>query len=122
MRRSICVCEPAAARAGQTYTWKFHYTTSTALPKGTRVKFDLLSKGRDIDWEIPTVDVDGDANVIYAEMENGTILKAKEIETPDSIAPQYEFTLPSPVKIGGETHDCHRRPTKRGCRSERIWE
>lgn len=102
MRRSICVCEPAAARAGQTYTWKFHYTTSTALPKGTRVKFDLLSKGRDIDWEIPTVDVDGDANVIYAEMENGTILKAKEIETPDSIAPQYEFTLPSPVKIGGK--------------------
>ncbi len=100
MRRSICYSDPSVARAGQNSTWKFHYTTATALPKGTRLKFDLLSKGRDIDWEVPTTNLDEDANVIYAEMENGTIIKAEEIETPDSIVPQYEFVLPSAVKIG----------------------
>lgn len=100
MRRSICYSDPSVARAGQTSTWKFHYTTSTALPKGTRLKFDLLSKGRDIDWEVPSTNFEEDANVIYAEMENGTILKAEEIETPDSIVPQFEFVLPSPMKVG----------------------
>lgn len=100
MRRSICYSEPSVARAGQTSTWKFHYTTSAPLSKGARLKFDLLSKGRDIDWEVPSTDFNEDANVIYAEMENGTVLKADEIETPDSIVPQYEFVLPSPMKIG----------------------
>lgn len=100
MRRSICYSEPSVARAGQISTWKFHYTTATPLPKGTRLKFDLLSKGRDIDWEIPTTDHGEDANVIYGELENGTILTAEEIETPDGIVPQYEFVLPSPLKIG----------------------
>lgn len=100
MRRSICYSDPSVARAGQTSTWKFHYTTSTSLPKGTRLKFDLQSKGRDIDWEVPSINFEEDANVIYAEMENGTILQATEIETPDSIVPQYEFVLPSPLKVG----------------------
>ena len=100
MRRSICYSDPSVARAGQISTWKFIYTTSMSLPKGTRLKFDLLSKGRDIDWEVPSVNLEEDGNVIYAELENGTILPAEEIETPDSIVPQYEFVLPSPVKIG----------------------
>ena len=100
MRRSICYSDPSVARAGQTATWKFIYTTSMSLPKGTRLKFDLLSKGRDIDWEVPSTNLQEDSNVIYAELENGTILQADEVETPDSIVPQYEFVLPSPVKIG----------------------
>ena len=100
MRRSICYSEPSVARAGQTATWKFHYTTATALPKGTRLKFDLQSKGRDIDWEVPGTRLDEDANVIYGELENGTILQAEEVETPDSIVPQFEFVLPSPLKVG----------------------
>ncbi len=100
MRRSICYSDPSVARAGQTSTWKFIYTTSMSLPKGTRLKFDLLSKGRDIDWEVPSINLEEDGNVIYAELDNGTILQAEEIETPDSIVPQYEFVLPSPVKIG----------------------
>ncbi len=54
MRRSNCDCEPNQGRAGEVNTWKFMYTTTTALTKGTRLKFDLQSKGRDIDWEIPT--------------------------------------------------------------------
>lgn len=100
MRRSICYSEPPVARAGQTSTWKFHYTTSAPLPKGTRFKFDILSKGRDIDWEVPSTNLEEDANVIHAELEDGTILKANEVETPDSIVPQFEFVLPVPLKIG----------------------
>src|SRR5690349_18048394 len=100
MRRSICYSEPSVARAGQTSTWKFHYTTATALPKGTCVKFDLLSKGRDIDWEISTISLKEDANVICALLENGTVLQAVEIDTPEGIVPQYEFVLPSPLQVG----------------------
>ncbi len=101
MRRSICYCEPSLARAGEVNTWKFMYTTSTALPKGTRLKFDLQSKGRGIDWEIPTVNLKSGRNVIFAHLENGKILQAKEVETPDSITPSFEFILPTPVEIGG---------------------
>jgi len=100
MRRSICYSEPQVARTGQTSTWKFHYTTATTLPKGTRLKFDLLSPGRDIDWEVPSADLDEEANVIFAELEDGEIIELEEVETPDSIVPQYEFTLPVPLKIG----------------------
>lgn len=100
MRRSICYCEPQVARAGQTSTWKFHYTTATNLPKGTRLKFDALSQGRDIDWEVPSVNLDDEANVIFVELEDSEIIELEEIETPDSIVPQYEFTLPEALKIG----------------------
>ncbi len=51
MRRSICHCEPAQALAGEINTWKFVYTLSSALPKGTVMRFDMLSDGRSIDWE-----------------------------------------------------------------------
>lgn len=100
MRRSICYTEPSVARAGQTATWKFHYTTSSPLPKGTRLKFDLQSKGRDIDWEVPTTSFDQDTNVIWAQLEDGTTLAAEEVETPDSIVPQFEFVLPTNLKVG----------------------
>jgi hypothetical protein len=100
MRRSICYSEPSVARAGQSSTWKFHYTTANPLPKGTRLKFDLQSKGRDIDWEVPSTSLKEDANVIYALLEDETLLQAEEIETPDSIVPQFEFVLPSPLKVG----------------------
>jgi hypothetical protein len=100
MRRSICYSEPSVARAGQTSTWKFHYTTANPLPKGTRLKFDLQSKGRDIDWEIPSTSLERDYNVIYALLENETVIPAREVETPDSVVPQYEFVLPSQVKVG----------------------
>ncbi|NGX61371.1 MAG: hypothetical protein K940chlam9_00856 [Chlamydiae bacterium] len=102
MRRSICHTQPPITRAGEVGTWRFLFTTATSLPKGTRLKFDLQSAGRDIDWQIPTADLSQEGNVIYAEMEDGEILEAKEIETPDSFVPQFEFTLPSPIKIGGQ--------------------
>lgn len=100
MRRSICYCEPNYALAGETRTWKFIYTPSTTLPKGTKLKFDLQSKGREIDWQIPSINLKKSDPVIYAQLENGKILTALEVETPDSFVPQYEFILPSSVSAG----------------------
>lgn len=101
MRRSICYTEPSSAMAGERNTWLFVYTTSTPMPKGTKLKFDLQTKGRDIDWEIPTSNLKKTNNVIYAHLDNGKILQAKEIEVPDCFTPQYEFVLPSEVPAGG---------------------
>lgn len=92
MRRAICYCEPTTALAGETNTWKFIYT-GPALPKGTRLKFDLMSKGRNIDWEIPSVQVKGGKNVIYG-MIGEKVVTAKEVPVAHSGVPQYEFTLP----------------------------
>jgi hypothetical protein len=100
MRRSICHCEPNLALAGEVNTWKFVYTTSTPLPKGTRLKFDLLSKGREIDWEVPSTTVKDKKNVIWAETSDGKILTAKEIEKTSDFTPSFEFTLPAEIKAG----------------------
>ena len=100
MRRSICSCEPAAALAGDVATWKFSYTTATSLPKGTRLKFDLLSKGRAIDWEIPSIQTKDKTNTIWAEIPGGKVLTAKEISSAEEHTPAFEFTLPSEIKSG----------------------
>lgn len=100
MRRSICYCEPNYALAGEARIWKFIYTPSATLPKGTRLKFDLQSKGREIDWQIPSVNLKKPGPVIYAQLSNGKILPATEVETPDSVVPQYEFILPSAIEAG----------------------
>lgn len=102
MRRSICVCEPSLAKAGQVGTWKFHYTSSVALPKGTRLKFDMQSRGRSIDWETPTAHLKEKRNVIYLQLEKGEVIEGKEVEVPDRIIPQYEFTLPVALRSGGK--------------------
>lgn len=100
MRRSICYTEPALAMAGEVNTWKFVYTPSINLPKGARLKFDLMSKGRDIDWEIPTANLKKPKNVIYALLENGKVLPAKEVENKKSLTPYFEFILPAPMQAG----------------------
>jgi hypothetical protein len=100
MRRSICYCEPTYALAGEAKTWKFIYTPSTNLPKGTKLKFDLQTKGREIDWEIPSTNLKQGGGVIYALLGKGKVLSPIEIDVPDSFAPQYEFTLPSPLQAG----------------------
>lgn len=100
MRRSVCYCEPSTALAGEVNTWKFIYTSAVNLPKGTKLKFDLESKGRNIDWEIPTANLKDTSNVIYAKLDNGKILQAKEIDIPDSLAPHFEFTLTSELAAG----------------------
>lgn len=100
MRRSICYCNPPQAIAGETNTWMFVYTTSVALPKGTKMKFDLMSNGRDLDWELPTSNLKKTKNVIFAKLDNGKILQAKEIETPDRIYPLFEFIVPEALPLG----------------------
>lgn len=100
MRRSICYCEPNYALAGESNTWKFIYTPSTTLPKGTKLKFDLQSKGREIDWHIPTANLKKNGGAIYAVVGKGKTLQAVEVDTPDSFVPQYEFTLPAALEAG----------------------
>jgi hypothetical protein len=103
MRRSICYCEPSSVLAGEAHIWKFIYTTAVALPKGTRLKFDLMSKGRPIDWQAPIADLKEPGNVIYGLVPTGKthkVLPAREVDVPDNFVPQYEFTLPSPIPAG----------------------
>ncbi|WP_068466463.1 DUF3604 domain-containing protein [Candidatus Protochlamydia phocaeensis] len=100
MRRSICYCDPSYALAGEEKTWKFIYTPSATLPKGTRLKFDLQSRGREIDWQIPSVNLKKAGGVIYALLDNGKILQATEVEAPDSFTPHYEFVLPNAIEAG----------------------
>lgn len=100
MRRSICYCEPNVALAGEVSTWRFTYTTATSLPKGTRLKFDLMARGRDIDWLPPQTNIKEKKNLIWAELPDGKVIGAKEIELPDSYLPAYEFALTSEIKAG----------------------
>jgi hypothetical protein len=100
MRRSICVCDPSHLRAGQCGTWRWIYTTAAPLSKGAKIKFDLQSQGRDIDWQIPSTSLKSKSNVIYGLVDGASPLAAREVETPDGVVPQYEFTLPSELKAG----------------------
>jgi hypothetical protein len=75
------------------------YTPSIDLPKGTKLKFDLLSKGRDIDWEIPETNLKKPSNVIYALIDKTTI-PAKAIPISNNVAPAFEFTLPKKLNAG----------------------
>ncbi len=100
MRRSICYCEPNLATAGEAKTWKFIYTPSVTLPKGTILRFDMQSPGRDIDWEIPSTNLKKAGGVIYAEMGKGKILEAEEVEVPESFTPHFQFILPLPLESG----------------------
>ncbi len=100
MRRSICYCEPNLALAGEMSTWKFSYTTATTLPKKTLLKFDLLSLGRDIDWQVPSANPKIKDNVIWAEIPGNKLLTAKEMGKASLQACCFEFMLPSELKAG----------------------
>ena len=100
MRRSICYCEPSTALAGENNTWHFIYTPSSDLPKGAKLKFDLQSKGRDIDWEIPTANLKKSENVIFGTMPKFKSIEAKEVDSDDEIVPAFEFTLPAKLEAG----------------------
>ncbi len=100
MRRSICFCEPNNALAGDLSTWKFVYTTAGHLPKGGKLRFDLESKGRSIDWQIPETNLKEKSNVIFAELPGGKTLNATKVEHPQSATTSFEFTLPIELKPG----------------------
>lgn len=95
MRRSICQCDPKIANAGNTNTWKFVYTTASNLPKGTKLKFDLVSEGKPTDWQIPTSTDKNKKNTIYLETPSGKIVKAKKINNELS---SFEFDLQEEIK------------------------
>jgi len=99
MRRSICMCDPGVGLAGEKRTWKFVYTTATNLPKGAKLKFNLGSEGRMVDWEIPNPSPKATENAIYAIVEEKA-LHPHPIQVKGSIVPEYEFTLPVPLKAG----------------------
>ncbi len=122
MRRSICITEPNVSYAGEVSTWKFSYTTASTLPKGCKLKFDLQSKGREIDWEIPQTNLKEKNNLIWALMPDGKPLAAKQIDSSDSYVPHFEFTLPSEVKTGETITICIGNPekTKGGTRCQTI--
>lgn len=99
MRRSLCVVEPSIVVAAQMGNYKFTYTPANNLPKGTKLKFDLLSKGRVIDWQVPTSDSSAKENVIWLEMGLKTKVYAKEVQGEEA-STAFEFTLPEEVKAG----------------------
>jgi hypothetical protein len=100
MRRSICVCEPSSCFAGDVGNFQFIYTPSTNLPKGAKLRFDLATKGRPIDWELPQTNPKDKKNLIWAQLPNGKGIGAKVIEKSDKITKLYEFVLPSEIKAG----------------------
>ncbi len=101
LRRSIGLCEPSSISAGETGTWRFVFQSANALKAGAKFKFDMGNLGREIDWEVPSVNLKAARNVIYAHLEEGKPIPAKEVEAADSIVPQYEFELPTNLKVGG---------------------
>lgn len=100
MRRSICLTEPNVALAGQTKNWKFSYTASSNLPKGTKLKFDFMMQNRPTDWEIPRIDPHLKENAIWLKLPAGKPVTPEEIFAPNQYAPSFEFTLPAEVKAG----------------------
>lgn len=100
MRRSICYCEPNAALAGEISTWKFIYTTANHLPKGTKLRFDLGSKGRPGDWQIPETNLKEKSNVIWLEIQGTKPVAATQVRHPQSFTVAFEFSLPTEVKPG----------------------
>lgn len=100
MRRSICYCEPSTALAGEVNNWHFIFTPSADLPKGTKLKFDLQSKGREIDWEIPSSNLKKAGNVIYGSMPKFKTIQAKEVDGDNEFVPAFEFILPAKLAAG----------------------
>ena len=100
MRRSICLVEPNVAFAGEVRTWNFSYTPSSNLPKGTKLKFDLMIQNRPTDWEMPQTDPKEDESLIWLKLPNKKVVYAEEVYLPNHYEPAFEFTLPIEVKAG----------------------
>jgi hypothetical protein len=97
MRRSICYCEPNFAQAGEVGTWKFLFTTASLLPKGAKLRFDLSSRGRASDWELPQTNLKQKTNAIWGEMPGGKSVPATLVEASEG---SFEFVLPQDLKVG----------------------
>jgi len=112
MRRSICVTEPSSCLAGEVQTFKFVYTPAVNLPKGAKLRFDLATRERDMDWEIPQTNPKEKKNLIWAHMPDGKTIAAKIVDKNDLYAPVYEFVLPAEIKSGDNFAICLGSPLK----------
>lgn len=112
MRRSVCYCEPSIIRAGDISTYKFIYTTASDLEKGAKIKFDISSTGRLIDWQIPQTNLQNHTNLIWGQMSNGKMIKAEKLENLKSLSTEFEFILPSKLNIGETFAICIGSPDK----------
>jgi hypothetical protein len=112
MRRSICLAEPSGCLAGEEQTFKFIYTPAANLPKGAKLRFDLATRERDMDWEIPQTNLKEKKNLIWAELPGGKTIAAKAIDKNDFFAPVYEFVLPAELKSGENFTVCIGTPLK----------
>lgn len=104
MSRSICYAEPKFALAGQVRTWKFIYQSGQTLPKGTNLKFDLFSRGREMDWELPECGARKKNKCIWFESETLGKLIPEQLTQDGEALPQYEVTLPSDLPEGEELY------------------
>ncbi|MBI5273925.1 MAG: DUF3604 domain-containing protein [Chlamydiales bacterium] len=102
MRRSICITEPKTVLAGQVSTVKFSYIPANNLPAKTLLKFEMLSKGRDIDWHIPQVNIKKHENVIWMQMPDQKMIGGTAQEDQYGVLSQFEFQLPAEIKAGDE--------------------
>ncbi len=100
MRRSICYTEPKIVLAGQKGNWKFIYSSAVNLPKGTKLLFDPLSRGKEVEWQLPETNLKKKGNLIWMELPNQKIIQAKLLAVKTPLSFQYEFTLPEEMKAG----------------------
>lgn len=100
MRRAICITEPNYCLAGEEKTFKFIFTPAVNLSKGAKLRFDMMARRKEMEWEIPSVNLKDKKSVIWAELPDGKILSAKTVEKDSLSAPFFEFTLPSEIKAG----------------------
>ena len=120
MRRPTCQIEPNIAYAGETSTWRFLYTPTTTLSKGARIKFHLQSLGREIDWEIPQVDLKEKTNLLWGILPNGKTVPAKLIESKEEEIPEFEFVLPSLIEADDTFTICLGTPSKNKTQGSRA--
>jgi hypothetical protein len=111
MRRSTCVCDPVFCLAGDVRGFCFIYRSATTLPKGARLRFDMMSKGCVTDWQMPQINTKIQKNLIWADLPNGKGLSAKKIDEAGG-GGMYEFTLPQEIKVGEAFTICLGSPTK----------
>ncbi len=102
MRRSLCYSEPKTTLAGKNSSIKFIFSPSNQLPKGTRLKFDPLTRGRSFDWEIPETSLKSKKSHIFLSTPKGEKLVAKAVKGNLPTAPHFEFILNQEVKPGEE--------------------
>lgn len=109
MRRSLSYCDPNTCYAGDEGAWTFNFAPATALGKGTRLRFDMNSFAREIDWQIPQTNSERE-NAIFALMPNGQRIIPKGVK--GSKTAQFDFTLSGEVKAAQVIKICLGRPAK----------